>query len=215
MALLIGIIRGKVAVTQQKAGKVWQFEGQNFVLTLSFSKNPGAVKEEDFAKREELSFRDKADFAEALKELLSRARALWGEDSADRDDIVHDRRTAQILDNRRKGKEIGLPYNNQKPKEHHQIRNFVTLLSNLSGLLSDTWVKENYPQYADSLRNIRKILAWTYGKSTGAFLRCEMIAGKKRLGVPLEVYHDSGVEPYYAARDKDGRIVGRGTGHGV
>jgi len=119
------------------------------------------------------------------------------------------------LDNRRGEVEIGLPYNNQDPNEHNQIKNFLTLLLNLSGFMSDEWIESNYPEYTNSLRNIRKVLAWTYGKGTGAFYRCELIAGKKQLGVPLEMYHDPNVEPYYAARDKEGRIIGRGTGHGV
>lgn len=215
MALLIHIIKDKVVVTSQEGGKVWRFKGQNFEVYAYFEENPATVKEVDFAKEGGSSVETRSAYAKALKELLYRVRAIWGESRTDCDDLVHDRRTSQILDNRRGGVEIGLPYNNQDPKEHNQIKNFLTLLLNLSGFISDEWIGNNYPEYTDSLRNIRRVLAWTYGKGTGAFFRCELIAGKKQLGIPFEVYHDPNVEPYYAARDKEGRIIGRGTGHGV
>lgn len=205
MALLIDMVGGGVIVTPRESGKVWQLKGKNFEVFLYFSENPAVVKEVGFSK----------ESTGGLKGLLYKVRAVWGGRQATRDDIVHDRRTSQILDNRRGRVEIGLPYNNQNPKEHNQIKNFTTLLSNLSGFLSDEWIDNNYPEYADGLKNIRKALIWTYAKGTGAFLRCELIAGKKRLGIPFEVYHDPNVEPYYAARDKKGRIIGRGIGHGV
>lgn len=215
MALLIYMIKDKVVVTSQEGGKVWHFKGQDFEVYAYFGENPAMVKEVDFAKRKGSSIEVGSAYAKALKELLHRVRAVWGKSRTDCDDLVHDLRTSQILNNRRDRVEIGLPYNNQDPKEHNQIKNFLALLLNLSGFMSDEWIKNNYHKYTNSSRNIRKVLAWTYGKGTEAFFRCELIAGKKQLGVPSEVYHDPNVEPYYAARNKEERTISRGTGHGV
>jgi hypothetical protein len=204
MTSLIAMITGKVVVIPGQSRRIWHFKGQGFDVYVYFAEDPGLKGEISLDKNS----------ASALKSLLVKVRSIWGEDEADCDDIVHDCSSSQMLDQRCGGVEIGLPYNNQDPKEHDQIRNFTTLLVNLSGFLSDEWVRSHYPEYSQSLRNIRKVLAWTYGKGTGAFLRNELIAGKKRLGIPFEVYHDPSIEPYYAARDKDGNLIGRGTGHG-
>ncbi len=204
MTLLIYRIEGRVKVRRQNKGRIWRFEGEHFTLHTHFSEDPSVLRA--VGSRETDNPR--------IKDSLEKVRAVWGLSEKDMDDLVHDRRTSQILDNRRGGVEIGLPYNDQDPVEHSQIRNFTTLLVNLASFLTDKWIASSYPQYAPGLSNIRRALVWIYGKGTGAFLRVEMIAGKKRLGVPLEVYHDASVEPYYAGRDKDGKLVGRGTGHG-
>ena len=204
MSVLIGMIDGEVTVTPRDSGKIWMLSGKGFQVEVSFLEDPGLAGEVGLDR----------DSAGALKDKLLKLRAVWGEREVEQDDIVHDCKSSQILDQKRGGVEIGLPYNNQNPTEHEQIRNFTTLLVNLSSFLRDDWIDKHYAKYSQSLKNIRKVLAWTYGKGTGAFLRNELIAGKKRLGVPYEVYHDPSIEPYYASRDKDGNLIGRGTGHG-